>query len=459
VPQKDKLDLTQGKVSSHILRMLGPSSVAIVALLSAGIIDTIYLGHLTNPNIPDMGVLALAAVGFAYPLTFVGNSANIGLGAGTLSAVSRAIGQGDMEQARRRGTAAILLALCVMCVVISTMLVLLPSVMDMMSKDARITALSKSYLYITLPGLVIMSMTSICSNTLRARGEAVVPSSFLIISAVVNITLDPLLIFGIGPFPRLEVQGAAMATFAGYCAAASFALYMVVFRRKAVTFSGMTWESIKRGWAVVGRVGLPAAGTNIIVPVGATFAVAIISRFLTVEDVAAFTVSGRVEMLSVALLYALSACIGAVTGQNGGAGLTGRVRDTFKFCYFICIVWGTLSAVLLALFAHPIVSVFTPDSQVMAKAIPYFYIVPITVFSYGFVFVSAAGLNALGRPLYGLCYTIIRSLILYVVCIYIGVQLQGLTGAFIGIAFANLVSGIAAYLWTMRRAPMSANIR
>jgi len=87
---------TQGKVSSHILRMLGPSSVAIVALLSAGIIDTIYLGHLTNPNIPDMGVLALAAVGFAYPLTFVGNSANIGLGAGTLSAVSRAIGQGDM---------------------------------------------------------------------------------------------------------------------------------------------------------------------------------------------------------------------------------------------------------------------------------------------------------------------------------------------------------------------------
>jgi len=84
------MDLTQGKISAHVLRMLGPSTVAIIALMSAGVIDTIYLGRLTDPDIPNLGVLALAAVGFAYPLTFIGNSANIGLGAGTLSAVSRA---------------------------------------------------------------------------------------------------------------------------------------------------------------------------------------------------------------------------------------------------------------------------------------------------------------------------------------------------------------------------------
>jgi len=108
------------------------------------------------------------------------------------------------------------------------------------------------------------------------------------------------------------------------------------------------------------------------------------------------------------------------------------------------------------LFAKPIVSVFTPDVIVIAKAIPYFYIVPITVFAYGFVFVSAAGLNALGRPIYGFVYTVARSLLLYVVCIYIGVQYFGLTGAFFGVAIANLLSGFLAFVWTLKHAPMTA---
>ena len=251
MPQKDKLDLTQGKVSSHILRMLGPSSLAIVALLSAGIIDTIYLGHLTNPDIPNMGVLALAAVGFAYPLTFIGNSANIGLGAGTLSAVSRAIGRKDIEQAKRRGTAAMMLAVSFMLIIINVMLLILPNLLDLLGAKGQIKELAQSYLRITLPGLVIMSMTSLCANILRARGEAALPSSFMIVNALVNIILDPLLIFGIGPFPRLEVEGAALATFIGYCASSIFALYVVCWRRRAIAFSGMTFGSIKRAWGVV----------------------------------------------------------------------------------------------------------------------------------------------------------------------------------------------------------------
>jgi Na+-driven multidrug efflux pump len=90
------------------------------------------------------------------------------------------------------------------------------------------------------------------------------------------------------------------------------------------------------------------------------------------------------------------------------------------------------------------------------KIIPYFYIVPVTVFAYGFVFVSAAGLNALGRPLYGLIYTIIRSVLLYVGLIAVGVYTAGLTGAFIGVAAANMISGLIAISWTTKKAPMTA---
>ena len=451
-----KVDLTQGKVSGHVLRMLGPFSLGIIALVTTGIVDTIYLGRLTDEARPNLGVLALAAIGFAFPLTFAAKSASIGLGAGTMSAVSRAIGQGNMERARRHGAAAILLGLFVMSLLVSLLVVLMPWMLGLMGAEGEIMSMAKQYLIISFPGLIIVSVAMMSSNVLRAGGEAALPSAIMITGALINIILDPFLIFGWGPFPRMEIAGAALATAIGDTISASLGFYVVFFHRKAVSFKEMTFGSIKRAWKVIGSVALPAAGTNIIVPASAAVLVTIIARNLTTIDVAAFTVATRSELVSVGLLFALSACIGAITGQNGGAGLTGRVRETFKFCYSVCIIWSTFMALVLALFAPQIAAIFTNDAQVIAKSIPYFYIVPITIFAYGFVFVSAAGFNALGRPLYGLAYTVFRSLILMVSFVYVGVSLDGLRGAYIGIAAANLLSGALAAGWSLTRAPMHA---
>lgn len=450
------VDLTQGSIPKHVLRMLGPFSLAIIALLSAGIVDTIYLGRLSNAENPNLGIMALAALGFAFPITFAGNSANIGLGAGTMSAISRAIGEKDMERANRHGAAAILMALCVMTLIVIFLYVTMPLLLYF--SEGQVRTMAMSYLVISLPGLVIVSVAMMSNNVLRARGEAVLPSSIMIMGAVINIILDPFLIFGWGPFPRMEVAGAALATVIGNTIAALYGFYLVFFHRKAISFVGMTIGSLKRAWGIIGHVGIPAAGTNIIVPVAAWMAVNIIKYFLTDVDVAAFTVASRAELISVGVLYALSACIGAITGQNGGAGLTDRVRNTFRTCYWICFIWSTFIAVLLAIFAHQIAGVFTNNVEVVEKVVVYFYIVPFTIFAYGFVFVTAAGFNALGRPQYGLVFTIIRSLVLYVAFIWLGVSHMGLTGAFIGVAAANLISGLLAIFWALKKAPMTARL-
>ena len=92
----------------------------------------------------------------------------------------------------------------------------------------------------------------------------------------------------------------------------------------------------------------------------------------------------------------------------------------------------------------------------IALAVPYFWIVPITFAGYGAVFVAAAGFNALGRPSYGLILTIIRSVFMFVPFIWIGVHFYGMTGAFMGMASANILSGIIAFYFTMKKAPMHA---
>ena len=436
--------------------MLGPFSIAVIALISTGIVDTIYLGRLEDPDRPRLAIMALAALGFAFPISFIGNSANIGLGAGTMSAVSRALGQGDPGKARRHAAAAILLGLFVMSILVSLMLLAAPNILPVAGASGEVASMAFGYLLIIMPGLVLVSVASMSNNILRAGGEALLPSSIMILGALVNIILDPFLIFGWGPFPRMELQGAALATLVGNAIGAAYGFYIVLFRRKAIDFIGMTFTSMRHAWSIIGQVGVPAAGTNIIVPVATFVAVAIIGNVLGETDVAAFTVASRAELISVGLLYALSACIGAITGRNGGAGKTERVREAFRVCYLICIVWGTVLAVLLALFAPQIARIFTSDEILIAKIVPYFYIVPVTVFAYGFVFVSAAGLNALGRPLFGLVYTIIRSLILYVGLIAIGVWTAGLIGAFVGVAIANVVSGVIAIYWTLKKAPMTA---
>ena len=213
---------------------------------------------------------------------------------------------------------------------------------------------------------------------------------------------------------------------------------------------------MRRAWSVIGRVGIPAACTNIIVPVGMVFATTIISYYDGTIGVATFNVVMSSEIIAVGLLYALSACIGAITGQNGGAGRTDRVREAFLTCYKICIIWGGLMAIIMFLIHVPLLKLFTEDTAVIELAKPYFYWVPITIMFYGFVFVTAAGFNALGRPSYGLIFTVVRSIIFYVPLIWFGVFMGGMTGAFVGIAIANILSGLLAIFWALKKAPMSA---
>ena len=361
-----------------------------------------------------------------------------------MSAVARALGQGDEEKAHRHAAAAILLGLCVMMILVSFTLLVAPIGISVSGASDEVARMAYSYLLITMPGLVLVSVASMSNNILRASGEAILPSSIMILGALINIILDPFLIFGWGPFPRMELRGAALSTLIGNVIAAGYGFYIVLIYRKVVDFAGLTMGSLKRAWNIVGQVGVPAAVSNMVVPAGTFVVVAIIGNVLGEVDVAAFTVASRAELISVGLLFALSACIGAVTGRNGGAGKTDRVRQAFRTSYWICFIWGTAMALLLAMFANQIAGFFTSDPLLIGKITPYFYIVPITVFAYGFVFVSSAGLNALGRPLYGLVYTVIRSIILYIGLIAIGVFTAGLTGAFIGVAAANIISGFIA---------------
>jgi len=443
-------DLTEGPVGGHLRRILLPMIIGVAAVLSVSLVDTYFVGQL--------GPLPLAAISFCFPVLITVTSLAIGLGAGAASCVSRAAGRKDTSRVRRLATDALLL---------TTLLIGAISVIGWFATGPLFRALGAgeelmphifAYMRTWFAGVTFVAMPIVANGVLRALGDARAPAAFMVLTAIVNAVLDPIFIFGWGPVPAFGVQGAALVSVISNVCALSAAAWLVVFRENLVTLELGSIGHVVNSWLEILRIGVPAALSNAINPVGITLATAGFARFGP-EAVAGFGVATRIETFAAIPLLALSASIGPVTGQNGGAGFPDRARRAFQISFAFSLAWSLGIAVLLAAAAVPLTGLFTQAEAALEVARLYLWIAPVTVAGYGVVICASAGFNALGRPLQGMVMTFTRSLVLYAPGVWIGGALAGATGAIVGVAAANVLAGLTAAAWTLLRAPMTARER
>ena len=188
-------------------------------------------------------------------------------------------------------------------------------------------------------------------------------------------------------------------------------------------------------------VAVPAAFGNAVNPIGIALVTAIIASFGE-STVAAFGVATRVESFAVIPMLALSAVIGPVVGQNWGAQQVDRVRSALKQSFAACFVWALVLAVTFWLSAEVIASVFTSDAEVSALAAKYLYIVPLSVWGYGWTIVAAGAYNAIGKSITGLGFYLTRTAMFYVPLSFIASMLADSQATFVAIAISNTLAGI-----------------
>ena len=432
-------DLTQGSVGSTIVALTAPMTLGISANILVSMIEIGFIGQL--------GTEAVAAITFTFPVTMALSSIALGISIGTSSLIARSVGSGDDADVHRLGTHALLLtALLTTALAVVGWLTVEPLFTALGATPATLV-LIHSYMDLYFPGVVLFTMVMIASSIMRANGNAKVPGLVMTFGALLNLAIDPILIFGLFGFPRLEVAGAAAAMTISRLVTAGILMRYVLRGRLINTHH--IWPKFAESCRRILHIGIPAMATQLIGPVSG----GIITRLLAGhgEDVVAgFGVATRIEAVAVMVLFALSGSIGPFVGQNWGANRSDRVRSGLRVTYGFCMAWGLLACGALWLGGRPLIALVDDNPAVLQAALTYLAIVPVSYGFWGVLMMASASFNALGKPLPSTALSFTRMFVLYVPLAMWANEHWGYAGIFAATAVTNCIMAAIAYRWFNR---------
>ena len=430
--------LTHGSVGRHLVDMAVPVLFGIFTMMGQAFADMWFIGR--------VGDRELAALSFAFPILMIVTSVAIGLGAGTSSVVARAIGAHNHRRARRLATDSLILSFGITAAVSALGFFTIEPLFTLLGAPADMIPLIAGYMTILYAGVPFVVVGMVGMSSMRATGDTRLPSMLMVIASVANVILDPILIFGLGPVPAMGLNGAALAALLSRAAIFGGTLYFMRMRLDMLTFNKPDPGELRSSWADVLHVGIPAAGTNAIIPIATGVITAMLARYGP-EAVAGFGVASRVESLTLVLFYALSAVIGPFVGQNIAAGRADRIFEALRLCMLFCVGTGLAVAVLLALSGAWLPTLFSDNPQVTDVSTLYLMIAPISYGAYGMVMIMNASFNGMGKPMPAVHISVSRMALIYVPLAFVANRFFGITGIFVAYAFANIVSGVIAYIW------------
>ncbi len=434
-------DLTQGPVAGHLRRQATPFALGLVAIFSFEAVDMFFISRL--------GDAPLAAISFCFPVIWLIYAIGIGFEAGAASCVSRAVGRGDNAQARRLTTDTAALAGGVALLICLVGLASIEPIFTLLGATPDLMPLIRVYMttwYWVAP-LDVILWSSLAA--MRARGNTLLESKIITAAALLNLALDPIFIFGLFGFPRLEMQGAALATVVSTGIMLAFTLLYLHVRLRVYARLIAPFQDILASWKHMLHIGIPAIATNAIVPLSSAIVVSMIARFGS-DAVAGYGVAMRVEPIFLIPFYALSAVSSPFFGQNFGAGQLDRLVEARRVVARFCLAFGLGLAALLWLLARPLAGLFSDTPQILQVAVQYLYLVPLSYGAYGLVMSTNASFNGMGKPLPAVMISASRVILLFLPLALLGRWLFGLPGLFAASTVSNLTLGLIGFLWLGR---------
>ena len=430
-------DLTVGPEYQHLLRLTGFMLLGFVAVMSANLIETLYIGN--------VGTQELAALGFTFPVVMGLQGMMMGLGIGASSVVARSIGSGEWRRAKALITHSFVLVLAFVALITLFMALFLEDIFSLLGAKGEILDMSVAYMRVWLLGVPFFAIAMVGSTLMRAAGDAVKPGYLMVVGAVLQVALGPVFIFGLFGFSQMGLAGAAIAFVAARTV--SFLMYVYyVYKDDLLIFDlNNFWQSSRD----IMHVGLPAILSNIIGPVS----MSVITRLLAGHGavvVAGFSVASRIETMFAMVMWALSMSVAPFVGQNWGAKYFKRVTRSLRIGNLFALAWGVFSYLVLIVLGPFVISLVNSDQEVIDAATVYLMIVPLGMGLMGVMSNCMSSFNALGQPGPPFIMSVCQMIFLSIPFAILGDYLFGYRGIFAGGVLSILIIALISYVWLKR---------
>ena len=430
-------DLTVGSEYQHLLRLTGFMLLGFVAVMSANLIETLYIGN--------VGTQELAALGFTFPVVMGLQGMMMGLGIGASSVVARSIGSGEWRRAKALITHSFVLVLAFVALITLFMALFLEDIFSLLGAKGEILDMSVAYMRVWLLGVPFFAIAMVGSTLMRAAGDAVKPGYLMVVGAVLQVALGPVFIFGLFGFSQMGLAGAAIAFVAARTV--SFLMYVYyVYKDDLLIFDlNNFWQSSRD----IMHVGLPAILSNIIGPVS----MSVITRLLAGHGavvVAGFSVASRIETMFAMVMWALSMSVAPFVGQNWGAKYFKRVTRSLRIGNLFALAWGVFSYLVLIVLGPFVISLVNSDQEVIDAATVYLMIVPLGMGLMGVMSNCMSSFNALGQPGPPFIMSVCQMIFLSIPFAILGDYLFGYRGIFAGGVLSILIIALVSYVWLKR---------
>src|SRR5438093_630223 len=332
------------------------------------------------------------------------------LGVGTTTLIAQAAGRKDQVRAELVFNQSFVMSIVIAFALGIVGFLLRPAYCDWLSADATTATLAKAYLLWFLPGLLLQFPLVALGSALRATGIIKPAVGFQVLSVLLNIVLAPLLIFGIGPWPRLGVTGAALATFISILVAD--VLIVIYFEKKYhyLRFRFPLFRPRTKIWGGMLRIGVPAGAEFLLLFVYIVLVYAIIRGFGP-EAQAGFGVGARVMQALFLPVVALSFAVSPIVGQNFGGRRAERVRHSVYSAIGIASLMMLVLTLIAFLAPATLIRIFSRDPRVIAFGSEYLRIVSLSFVSAGIVFVTSSIFQGIGNTLPPLCSSMTRLIL------------------------------------------------
>ena len=436
ISKKQPVSLLKDPVASTLKRMTIPMIYGMVLLMTFNLIDTFFVSLL--------GTQPLAAISFTFPVTFTVISFMIGLGIGTSAVIAKFLGSDNRESAKNSATAALYLAAAIVISLSFIGYLFTDELFTLLGAQATLLPLIHQYMDIWYLGSVCLIGPMIGNAILRASGDTKTPSMIMGSAGLINAILDPVFIFGFGPVPAMGIQGAAIATFISWLFGSTFALFILTKQKNLVHTHLIAFKQLLSSCRIILKIGLPAAGANMLTPISAAVMTAIAATYGE-SVVAGFGVGSRVESIACLVVLAMSMTLPPFISQNFGAGNMHRVKEAYKSSIKFVLIWQVFIYVLLVVAAPWIAAAFAKEQKVADIIVLFIWILPLGYGFQGVIILTNSSFNALHKPMAALILSFIRLFVCYVPLASIGSYFYGLHGFFIGALLGNLVVAVISY--------------